>query len=149
MFRLRVSLSKNIFIFKCGCLSGSNNLNLHLEIAFLNKSRACKNFKILCPSVLTIVALYLTLKQVIFFHRTFHDAALKILFEPWTLLVEINLHSKKWLVSGSYDRHLNSIQNNLVKPSKTFDLYSSKYENFIVLGDFNAEMTNTHMEELC
>ena len=26
---------------------------------------------------------------------------------------------------------------------------SSKYENFIVLGDFNAEMTNTYMEEFC
>ena len=26
---------------------------------------------------------------------------------------------------------------------------SSKYENFIVLGDFKAEMTNTYMEEFC
>ena len=34
LFGLSVSLSKNIFIFKCGCLSGSNNINLHLEIAF-------------------------------------------------------------------------------------------------------------------
>ena len=31
--------------------------------------------------------------------------------------------------------------------SKKFDLNSSKHENFIVLGDFNAEMTNTLMEE--
>ena len=38
IFGLSVSRSKNIFIFKCGCLSGSNNLNLHLEIAFLTKS---------------------------------------------------------------------------------------------------------------
>ena len=37
LFGLSVSLSKNIFIFKCGCLSGSNNLNLHLEIAFFLK----------------------------------------------------------------------------------------------------------------
>ena len=29
------------------------------------------------------------------------------------------------------------------------DFFSSKYENFIVLGDFNAEMKNTHMEEFC
>ena len=28
-----------------------------------------------------------------------------------------------------------------------FDLYSSKYEDFIVLGDFNAEIASTHMEE--
>ena len=26
---------------------------------------------------------------------------------------------------------------------------SSKYENFIVLGGFNAEMTKTYMEEFC
>ena len=65
------------------------------------------------------------------------------------LLVEINLRSKNWLISGSYNPHLNSIQNHLVQLSKKFDFYSSKYENFIVLGDFNAEMTNTHMEEFC
>ena len=65
------------------------------------------------------------------------------------ILVEINLRSKKWLISGSYNPHLNSIQNHLVQLSKKFDFYSSKYENFIVLGDFNAEMTNTHMEEFC
>ena len=37
----------------------------------------------------------------------------------------------------------------MVQLSKKFDFYSSKYENFIVLGDSNAEMTNTHMEEFC
>ena len=65
------------------------------------------------------------------------------------LLVEINLRSKKCLFSDSYNSHLNSIQNHLVQLSKKFDFYSSKYENFIVLGNFNAEMTNTHMEEFC
>ena len=57
LFGLSISLSKNIFIFNCGCLNGSNNLNLQLGIAFLKKSRACKNSKIFCPSVLTFVAL--------------------------------------------------------------------------------------------
>ena len=65
------------------------------------------------------------------------------------LLVEINLSSKKWLISGSYNPHLNSIQNHLAQLSKKFDFYSSKYENFIVMGDFNAEMTNTHLEQFC
>ena len=32
---LSISLSKNIFNTKCGCLGGSNNLNLHKEIAYL------------------------------------------------------------------------------------------------------------------
>ena len=70
------------FIFKCGCLGGSNNLNLHLEMTFLKKSRAWKNFKIFWPSVLTIVALHVTLKQVYFFHTVFHDATLD---EAWTV----------------------------------------------------------------
>ena len=65
------------------------------------------------------------------------------------LLVESNLLSKKWLNSGSYNPHLNSIRNHLVQLRKKFDFYSSKYENFIVLGDFNEEMANTHMEEFC
>ena len=43
---------------------------------------------------------------------------------------------------------LNSFQNHLVQRSKKFDFYSSKYENVIVLGDFNAELTNTHVEEI-
>ena len=37
------------------------------------------------------------------------------------LLVEINLRSKNWLISGSYNPHLNSIQNHLVQLSRTFD----------------------------
>ena len=37
----------------------------------------------------------------------------------------------------------------MVQLSKKFDFLSSKYENFIVLGDFNTEMANTYMEEFC
>ena len=51
-------------------------------MTFLKKSRAWKNFKIFCPSVLTIVALHVTLKQVYFFHTVFHDATLD---EAWTV----------------------------------------------------------------
>ena len=72
-----------ILIFKCGCLSGSNSLNLHFEISFLKKSRPWKNFKIFCPSIQIIVALHVTLKQVTFLHTVFHDANLKSRFEPW------------------------------------------------------------------
>ena len=69
LFGLSVSLSKNIFIFKCGCLSGSNNHNLHLEIAFFLKSRACHSPNHCGPLHDT--------KTSNFFHRVFHDATLK------------------------------------------------------------------------
>ena len=32
---------------------------------------------------------------------------------------------------------------------KVLAYYSSKYENFIVFGDFNAEMANPHRNEFC
>ena len=80
LFGISVSLSKSILIFKCDCLSGSNKLNLHLEIAFFKKkkkSRACKNVKIFCPSVLTIATLRGTKASKNFFNRVFQDATLK------------------------------------------------------------------------
>ena len=47
------------------------------KLHFLKKSIACKNLKIFSPLVLAIVALYVTLKQVNFFHIVFHDATMK------------------------------------------------------------------------
>ena len=58
------------------------------------------------------------------------------------IFVEINLRSKKWLISGSYNPNVGLIQNYTVNLSKNLDFHSSKYGNFIVTGDFSAEMTN-------
>ena len=58
------------------------------------------------------------------------------------IFTEINLRSKKWLISGSYNPKLSHIKNHLQEIGKGLDYYSSKYENFIVLGDFNSEMSN-------
>ena len=63
------------------------------------------------------------------------------------IFVEINLRSRKWLISGSYNPNVGLIQNDTANLSKNLDFYSSKYENFIVIGDFNAEMTNNYLEE--
>ena len=60
------------------------------------------------------------------------------------MIVEINLRSKKWLISGSYNPHLNNIKDHLVEIKKGLEFYSSKYENSIILGDFNAKVENIH-----
>ena len=52
LFGLSISLSKNIFILKCGYLSSSNNLKFG-NCNFSKKSGAYKNL-----SVINIVALY-------------------------------------------------------------------------------------------
>ena len=50
--------------------------------------------------------------------------------------VDINLQKKKWLLCCSYNPNKNAIKSRLEFLHKGLALYSSKYENFIVLGDF-------------
>ena len=49
------------------------------------------------------------------------------------VFVEINLRSKKQLISGSYNSNVGPIQNHTVNLSTNLDFYSSKYEMFIVI----------------
>ena len=65
------------------------------------------------------------------------------------LFVEINLRSKKWLISCSYNPNVNSIAKHLNQVSQGIDFYAAKYENHIFLGDFNAEATNPFVEDFC
>ena len=55
----------------------------------------------------------------------------------------------KWLICCSYIPNKNLIQNHLQEISKKLDLCSSKYDNFIILGDFNAEPNEACMEDFC
>ena len=52
------------------------------------------------------------------------------------LFVEINLRSRNWLLSCSYNRKTNLIADHLHCIGRGTDFYSSKYDYFIVLGDF-------------
>ena len=63
--------------------------------------------------------------------------------------VEINLQIKKWLLCCSYNLNKNAIKSYLKILHKSLALYSSKYENFIVSGDFNEGMDNSDMSVFC
>ena len=62
---------------------------------------------------------------------------------------EINLRKKKWLFCYSYNPHKNSISTHIDFLRRELDLHSSNYENFILLGDFNSEMTDTNLKDFC
>ena len=49
----------------------------------------------------------------------------------------------------SFNPNVGLIQNYTANLSKYLDFYSSKYENFIVIDDLNAEMTDSYLEEFC
>ena len=63
--------------------------------------------------------------------------------------VEINLCKHKWLVCCSYNPHRDNIKNHLQVISANLDLYSSKYEHIIVMGDFNADIGDKFMGDFC
>ena len=58
------------------------------------------------------------------------------------LFVEINLRSRKWLLSCSYNSKTNLIAVHLHCIGRGIDFYFSKYDNFVVLGDLNTDVSN-------
>ena len=63
--------------------------------------------------------------------------------------IEMNLRPNKWLLSCSYNPNLTLLNNHIQNISRDLDFYPSKYDNFIVLGDFNAQASNRTISEFC
>ena len=65
------------------------------------------------------------------------------------LFVEINLRKKKWLLCCSYNPKKSLISNHLQKIGNNLDLLSSKFDNFLLMGDFNAEPNESAISDFC
>ena len=74
---------------------------------------------------------------------SFEDKPIEALF------IELNFRKKKWLLSCSYNPNKNNISNHLQRLRNSLDLYSEKYENIILIGDFNVSPEESHMETFC
>ena len=66
-----------------------------------------------------------------------------------SFFVEIILHKKKWLINCSYNPHKNNIKHHLETLSRTLDTFSTKYENVLLLGDFNNCVDDEAMKNFC
>ena len=60
--------------------------------------------------------------------------------------LELNLKSKKWLISCSYNPHRNFISYHLNSIGKNLDPLSGSYENIFLMGDFNTDMGNINLK---
>ena len=65
------------------------------------------------------------------------------------LFVEINLRKKKWLISCSYNPHLQLIDKHFTDIGKGLDSLSCKYDNYILMGNFDAELSNDFVDNFC
>ena len=64
------------------------------------------------------------------------------------VFVEVNLRSRKWLLSYLYNPNTNLTADHLHCVGRGIDFYSSKYDNVIVLCDLNTEVSNSFLEQL-
>ena len=63
------------------------------------------------------------------------------------MCVELNSRKKKWLTHCIYNPHKNFISSLLNEMGKNIGKYSSNYDNFILLGDFNCEPSEQPSED--
>ena len=63
--------------------------------------------------------------------------------------IELNLRRKKWLLCCSYNPKYSQISHHLKEIGKNRDVLTSKYDNIILMGDFNAEPIDTVVSEFC
>ena len=65
------------------------------------------------------------------------------------IFVEITLFKVKWLIGGFYNPNKLYIADFLKNVGNSLDIYLNSYENLIILGDFNSEVTEKAMQEFC
>ena len=65
------------------------------------------------------------------------------------LFIEINIRKTRWLVMTGYNPHKENISYFLNHISLSLDQLIAKYENIILLGDFNSEMKEEEMGNFC
>ena len=65
------------------------------------------------------------------------------------IFIEINLRKTKWLLFSGYNPHKQLISEFLCSLSKCIDKLINKYDNIVLLGDFNSEICESDMHEFC
>ena len=65
------------------------------------------------------------------------------------IFLELNLRKVKWLLFGGYNHKKTNIKNFLNEVGPLLDYYMSKYDHFILLGDYNSEVGEEDMNEFC
>ena len=63
--------------------------------------------------------------------------------------IELNLRRQKWLLRCSYYPKYSQISHHLKEIGKDLVVLTSKYDNIILMGDFNAEPVDTVVSDFC
>ena len=56
---------------------------------------------------------------------------------------------QKWLICCCYNPHKNLINYHLQELAKGIEIYSENYDDILLMGDFNAEVSETSFSSFC
>ena len=65
-----------------------------------------------------------------------------------TIFLEVNVRSSKWIFVGCYKPPSSNEEFFISNLSKIINAILTKYDNILVMGDFNLTVENKHLEEL-
>ena len=65
------------------------------------------------------------------------------------IFISLKIRNSKWLIFGGYNPSKKSISTFLKHVGKEIDNFLPKYENILLLGDFNSQMCEDEMKEFC
>ena len=63
--------------------------------------------------------------------------------------VEVSVRKKKWLLGCSYNPHKNNISNHLHHLNKGLDVYLKSFDNILIMGDLNSEVSENCLNGFC
>ena len=65
------------------------------------------------------------------------------------IFIKLTIRNTKWLIMGGYNPDKKCIETFLDSVGKELDRFLPQYENLLLLGDFNSEMSEDHMKNFC
>ena len=65
------------------------------------------------------------------------------------IFVELNLKNTKILINCFHNPRKSEIKKHLTALRNSLDFHSSKYEKFLILGDFSVEIKEANMKSFC
>ena len=63
--------------------------------------------------------------------------------------IEVNIRNKEWLLGCFYNPHKSNISNHLHHLNEDLDLYLKNYDNILIMGDLNSEVSENCLNSFC
>ena len=128
-------------------------INLQMKKAIFNYQMLQNIFEIIDIRFTYTLQISLENRQLSAKHHNISDSDIHLFLSLDLMRLSIRMtrlrNRKRRYLCCSYSPNKNNIQFHLENLTKSLALYSSNYENLIILGDFNVSIDNSYMAGFC